>query len=70
MTQLNLFPSELFTPKKMELIKLVATGMTNKLIAYELSLSEATVKTYLSQIFDKTGSENRVQLTNWYRDNA
>lgn len=70
MTQLNLFPSDLFTPKKMEIIKLVATGRSNKLIAYELSLSEATVKTYLSAIFDKTGSENRVQLTNWYRDNA
>ncbi|HEX5088699.1 MAG TPA: response regulator transcription factor [Nocardioides sp.] len=40
----------------------VADGLSNAAIAESLFLGEATVKTYVSRILTKTGSENRVQI--------
>ena len=40
----------------------VADGLSNAAIAEELHLGEATVKTHVSRILAKTGSENRVQI--------
>lgn len=50
------------TPREMQVVRLAATGMTNRVIAQELLLSEHTVKNYLCHAFDKLGVSNRVEL--------
>ena len=50
------------TAREMQVVRLAATGMTNKVIAEELLLSEHTVKNYLFHAFDKLGVSNRVEL--------
>ena len=50
------------TAREMQVVRLAATGKTNKLIAEELLLSKHTVKNYLFRAFDKLGVSNRVEL--------
>ncbi|MGE5620322.1 MAG: response regulator [Sphingomonadaceae bacterium] len=49
------------TPKELEILKLLAAGMSNKEIGRELCLAEKTVKNYLSTIFQKLQINDRVQ---------
>ena len=55
----NLEYREKLTAREMELIKLVAAGMSNKDIAVTLNLSVRTVKAYLVTIFSKLGVGSR-----------
>jgi DNA-binding NarL/FixJ family response regulator len=50
------------TPRELELVALVADGLSNKEIAKRCSLREDTVKHHLSSIFDKTGVSTRLEL--------
>ena len=50
------------TERERELLRLVARGLSNREIAAQESLSEATVKTYLGRLLAKTGSRDRAQL--------
>jgi DNA-binding NarL/FixJ family response regulator len=50
------------SPRESQLVALVAQGLRNKEIAYRLSISEGTVKVYLSKLFGKLGVEDRYQL--------
>lgn len=52
--------------KEIEIIQLVAEGMSNKEIAAALYLSEGTVRNYLSSILDKLGLRDRTQLAVYY----
>jgi two-component system, NarL family, nitrate/nitrite response regulator NarL len=54
-----------FTPRENEIISAIVTGNANKEIAIKLSLSEDTVKHHLSNIFDKAGVSNRLELAIW-----
>jgi DNA-binding CsgD family transcriptional regulator len=47
------------TPREIEVLRLVAAGRTNREIARILVISERTVINHLSNIFTKTGAENR-----------
>jgi DNA-binding NarL/FixJ family response regulator len=47
--------------KEIEILRLVASGMSNKEIAQKLAYSEKTVKNYLSVIFQKLGIRDRTQ---------
>jgi DNA-binding NarL/FixJ family response regulator len=52
-------PETALTPREVQLLELLATGLTNRAIARRLFISEATVKTHLVHIFGKLGVDNR-----------
>ncbi|MFZ0409711.1 MAG: response regulator transcription factor [Cyanobium sp.] len=56
--------------REVEIIELVATGLTNQEIAGQLMISKRTVDNHVSNIFTKTGAKNRVALLNWAMDNG
>lgn len=49
------------TPQQMRVLMMLSEGLLNKQIAYELSVSEATVKAHVSAILTKLGVESRTQ---------
>ena len=56
--------------RELEIIELVATGLTNLEIAGQLTISKRTVDNHVSNIFTKTGAKNRVALLNWAMDHG
>lgn len=57
---------EQFTEKELEIIRLVARGLSNREIAGQLHMSEGTIKNYISSILGKTGLEHRTQIAIYY----
>jgi DNA-binding NarL/FixJ family response regulator len=49
------------TPQQRRVLMLLTDGKSNKQIAFELAVTEATVKAHLSQIFRKLGVRSRTQ---------
>ena len=49
------------TPQQFRVLMMVAEGLLNKQIAYELDVSEATIKAHVTAIFRKLGIQNRTQ---------
>jgi NarL family two-component system response regulator LiaR len=49
------------TPRELEILGLIATGLSNREIAGRLFVSENTVKTHSSRLFDKLGAKRRTQ---------
>ena len=49
------------TPRELEILELIAAGLSNKEIAERAFVSENTVKTHLSRVFDKLGARRRTQ---------
>jgi len=49
------------SPRESDVIALMVEGLSNKAIAARLSLTEATVKTHVTHIFEKLGVEDRTQ---------
>lgn len=60
------FDETLFTSRELEIIKLVADGLSNKDIAANLFISEGTVKNHVSTILEKGGLSHRTQLAVYY----
>ena len=56
--------------REIEIIELVAEGLTNQEIADRLTISKRTVDNHVSNVFTKTGSKNRVALLNWAMDHG
>jgi DNA-binding NarL/FixJ family response regulator len=50
------------TAREREIVEFVKQGMSNKIIAYELNLSENTVRNHLRNIMEKLKLRNRVQV--------
>ena len=51
------------TPREQQVLRLVATGETNKVIASKLSLSEKTIDRHVSNIFAKLDVSSRAAAT-------
>ena len=49
------------TPQQFRVLMMVGEGLLNKQIAYELNISEATIKAHMTAIFRKLGVTNRTQ---------
>jgi DNA-binding NarL/FixJ family response regulator len=66
----NYYPSEILpnhnnnclTKQQIKIIELLRSGLSNKQIAYELNLSESTIKTHMSLMMKKLNVNNRVQV--------
>jgi len=58
------FAAELAEPlseRELEVLDLLAEGLSNKLIAHRLTISEHTVKTHIASILAKLGASNRTE---------
>ena len=53
------------SPREIEVLKLIAAGLSNTEIAVALFLSNATVKTHINRIFSKTGARDRAQAVRY-----
>jgi DNA-binding CsgD family transcriptional regulator len=51
--------------RELQIIDLVAAGLTNQDIAVKLEISKRTVDNHISNILTKTQTENRVALVRW-----
>ena len=58
-------PRVALTRREREVLQLVARGESNKRVAAALGLSEGTVKSYLSGVFEKLGVGDRTQAALW-----
>ena len=50
------------TPRERQIASYIADGRSNRDIAVQLGISEQTVKNHLTNIFEKVGVDNRLQL--------
>ncbi|MGE5658404.1 MAG: helix-turn-helix domain-containing protein [Actinomycetota bacterium] len=51
--------------RELQVVELVAAGLTNQEIAEELEISKRTVDNHISNILTKTATDNRVALVRW-----
>lgn len=58
------------TPREVDVLRLIAAGRSNREIARDLFVSEATVKTHVNRIFFKTGSRDRAQAIRYAYTNG
>ena len=56
------------TPRELEILERIAEGLSNQEIAARLFVSENTVKTHASRVFDKLGAKRRTQAVQRARD--
>ena len=52
------------------MLRCVAEGMPNKLIARKLGISEKTVKAHLTRVFQQIGVTDRTQAALWAREHG
>lgn len=58
-------PGTELTDAELKVVRLVAMARTNQQIAESLFVSVSTVQTHLQNAYTKTGTHNRVQISNW-----
>lgn len=56
------------TRRELEILELIAQGMSNREIAGKLCVSENTVKTHSSRVFDKLGAKRRTQAVQFGKE--
>ncbi|MFC0533749.1 response regulator [Phytohabitans kaempferiae] len=63
-------PDEVLTAREIDILRLVATGSTNREIARRLFLSEGTVKNHISRILGRLGLRDRTQAAVYAHDHG
>lgn len=58
------------SPREREVLRLVAAGLPNKVIAFRLEISEKTVKAHLTNVFQRIGVSDRTQAALWAHRNG
>ena len=57
--------ADLLSERELQVIELIAAGLTNQDIAERLEISKRTVDNHISNILSKTRTANRVALVRW-----
>ena len=57
--------TETLSERELQVLDLVAKGLTNEQIAKDLDISKRTVDNHISNILNKTNTDNRVALVRW-----
>jgi LuxR family maltose regulon positive regulatory protein len=63
-----LVAAEALSPRELDVLRLIAAGDSNKLIARAYDLSPHTVKRHVANILDKLGVQSRGQAAAWYNE--
>jgi two-component system, NarL family, nitrate/nitrite response regulator NarL len=58
------------SPRENEILQALVTGASNKVIAYKLGITEATVKVHLKTLLRKINVNNRTQAAIWAMNNG
>ena len=66
--ELAIAPHATLTAREREVAALVASGLTNKVIAGELVISQATAARHVTNILAKLGFSSRTQIAAWATD--
>jgi DNA-binding NarL/FixJ family response regulator len=57
--------ADLLSERELQVLELIAAGLTNQDIAERLEISKRTVDNHISNILSKTRTSNRVALVRW-----
>jgi DNA-binding NarL/FixJ family response regulator len=60
------FDRSQFTERELDVMSLIAKGMSNREISKQLYISEGTVANYITAVLGKTGLEHRTQIAIYY----
>jgi len=60
----------LLTEREKQVLKLVASGLTNKMIARRLDIAEGTIKVHVKALLKKLGMRSRVEAAIWLTQNG
>jgi two-component system, NarL family, nitrate/nitrite response regulator NarL len=58
------------SPREQQILQLLVTGASNKMIAIRLGITEATVKVHLKTLLRKIDVNNRTQAAIWAMNNG
>jgi NarL family two-component system response regulator LiaR len=62
------FQSDDLTQRELDVLRCIAQGMSNKQAAQHLSIETTTVRSHVSSLMRKLGTENRTQLALYARE--
>lgn len=57
------------TPREKDVLRMIAEGMSNKMVGNKLGISEGTVKTHVKSLLHKIGARSRVEAAVWALEN-
>jgi DNA-binding NarL/FixJ family response regulator len=57
--------NQTLSDRELQVLELVAAGLTNQEISEQLDISKRTVDNHISNILTKTATDNRVSLVRW-----
>ena len=63
-------PESQLSERELEVLRCVAEGLPNKVIARRLGISEKTVKAHLTRVYQQIGVTDRTQAALWARDRS